>query len=126
MYVWLEVDDEVVGYFAVVPHTVRREEVPSSVGRGSPNVIPGFLIARLALAGSHQGRGEGGELLVASLNVILQAIRTAGGRVIVVDAINERAAAFYEHFGFQRVPMNAGRLILKASSAAASFSLAWP
>ena len=64
VYVWLD-DDQVVGYFAILPHSVRREDVPSAVGRGAPGVIPGFLLARLALSEDLHGQGRGGELLAA-------------------------------------------------------------
>lgn len=125
MYVWLD-DDRVIGYFAILPHVIRREDVPSSVGRGALDVIPGFLLARLALAEDLHGHGLGGELLAGALEAVLTAIRVGGGRVIVVDAIDERAAQFYEHFGFRPVPANSSRFVMKASTAAASLSVAWP
>lgn len=125
VYVWLDGED-VVGYMAVVPHTIRREEVPSAVGRGAPDVIPGFLLARLALSQHLQGTGRGGELLAGALEVTLDAIRAGGGRVIVVDAIDDNARGFYEHFGFRAIPANHDRLVMKASTAAASLSLPWP
>ena len=56
----------------------------------------------------------------------LAAIRLGGGRVIVVDAIDDRAAAFYEHFGFRAIPANPNRFVMKASTAAASLSIDWP
>ena len=59
---WLD-NDHVIGYFAILPHNMRREDVPSAVGRGAPEVIPGFLLARLALSEELHGRGRGGELL---------------------------------------------------------------
>ena len=37
VYVWLDDQAEVIGYFAIAPHNIRREDVPSSVGRGAPN-----------------------------------------------------------------------------------------
>ena len=126
VYVWMDDTDDVVGYLAIAPHTVRREELPSAVGRGAPDVIPGFLLARLAVSESLHGRGHGGELLAVALDRILSAIRLGGGRVIVVDAIDDRARGFYEHFGFRPVPANPDRLIMKASTAAASLSIEWP
>lgn len=125
--VYLRTDDEhrLAGYYAIAPHTVRRKDVPSSVGRGSPDPIPGFLLARLALQRLQQGRGAGGELLVAALQTTLEAIRIGGGRVIVVDAIDDAAHGFYEHFGFRPTPSSPGRLIIKASTAAASLGLDW-
>lgn len=124
--VYLQTDDEqLTGYYAITPHTVRRKDVPSSVGRGSPDPIPGFLLARLALHHSQQGRGAGGELLVAALQTTLEAIQIGGGRVIVVDAIDDAAYGFYEHFGFRPTPSSPGRLATKASTAAASLGLDW-
>lgn len=124
VYSWL--DGRVIGYFAILPHAIRRVDVPSAVGRGAPDVIPGFLLARLALAEDLHGQGLGGELLVGALEAILTAIRVGGGRVIVVDAIDDQAAQFYEHFGFRAVPANSTRLVMKASTAATSLSVPWP
>lgn len=125
VYVRIDDGDAVDGYFAIVPHVVRRSDLPPAVGRGSPDSVPGFLLARLALSGDSQGIGQGGELLVDALRVILDAIRIGGGRVIVVDAIDQRAHGFYEHFGFRPVPDDDGRLVMKASTAAASIGETW-
>ncbi|HVF74508.1 MAG TPA: hypothetical protein VM938_05620 [Acidimicrobiales bacterium] len=125
VYVWLD-DDQVIGYFGILPHAVRRDDLPSSVGRGAPEVIPGFLLARLALSEHLHGRGHGGDLLVGALDTTLAAIRRGGGRVIVVDAIDQRAHDFYVHFGFRPTPANPSRLVMKASTAAASLSVDWP
>jgi GNAT superfamily N-acetyltransferase len=126
VYLWIGDDEQIIGYYAVIPHGIRREDVPASVGRGAPDVIPGFLLARLALSEHLQGQHLGGDLLAEALTTILSAIRIAGGRVIVVDAIDERARGFYEHFGFRSLPLNNYRLVLKASTAATSLSIDWP
>ena len=126
VYLWLDDTERVIGYYAVVPHGIRREDVPSSVGRGAPDVIPGFLLARLALSEELHGQHLGGDLLVEALTTILDAIRLASGRVIVVDAIDDRARGFYEHFGFRSLPLNDDRLVMKASTAAATLSIDWP
>ena len=125
VYLWLD-DDQVIGYFAILPHGIRRDDVPSSVGRGAPEVIPGFLLARLALSEHLHGHGHGGELLVGALDTMLSAIRLGGGRLIVVDAIDQRAHDFYVHFGFRPTPATPGRLVMKAGTAAASLSVDWP
>ena len=125
VYLWLD-DDRAIGYFAILPHGVRRSDLPPSVGRGAPEVIPGFLLARLALSEHLHGRGHGGELLVGALDAMLTAIRIGGGRLIVVDAIDQRAHDFYVHFGFRATPADPGRLVMKASTAAASLSIDWP
>jgi GNAT superfamily N-acetyltransferase len=126
VYLWIGDDEQIIGYYAVVPHGIRREDVPSSVGRGAPDVIPGFLLARLAVSEQFQRQHLGGDLLAEALTTILHAIRIAGGRVIVVDALDERAHGFYEHFGFRSLPLNDHRLVMKASTAATSLSIDWP
>ncbi|MEX2556830.1 MAG: N-acetyltransferase [Actinomycetota bacterium] len=126
VYAWIGDEREVIGYFAIVPHNIRREDVPPAIGRGAPGAIPGFLLARLALSEHLHGGGRGAELLAGAIATILAAIQAGGGRVIVVDAIDDRARGFYEHFGFRPIPANPNRLAMKASSAAASLALPWP
>ncbi|MDX1620458.1 MAG: GNAT family N-acetyltransferase [Nitriliruptorales bacterium] len=125
VYVWCE-QRVVYGYFAIAPHMVHRVDVPSKLGRGSPDVIPGFLLARLAIHSEIQGQGRGAELLILALETMLEAIRAGGGRILVVDAIDENAISFYEYHGFKALPDNPSRLFLKASSAAKSIGIAWP
>jgi GNAT superfamily N-acetyltransferase len=103
-YVWVTDDapEEVLGYFTLAPHVVRRAEVPGRVGHGSPDTIPAILLARLALTHTLHGCGQGGQLLVDALHRALDAVALAGGRLVVVDAIDRDATGFYEHFGFAR------------------------
>jgi len=94
--------------------TSRRLSRPTSSNiwvrsRSDPNnssicVIPGYLLAGLAVAESSQGTGNGGRLLVETLRTTLEAIRVGGGRVIVVDAIDDHAHNFHQHFGFKPIP----------------------
>lgn len=117
---------EVLGYFALAPHVVERDELPPRVGRGAPRRIPAILLAKLALDRRLQGRGLGGELLVHALATIVEAARTAGGKLVVVDAIDDHAAAFYERHDFLPVPDNPHRLVIKLSTVAQALGLAWP
>jgi GNAT superfamily N-acetyltransferase len=116
----------VVGYFALAPHLIERSEVPRHVGRGAAQRIPAILLAKLALHERLQGQGLGAELLVQALNTILVAARSAGGRVVVVDAIDDSAASFYRAHDFRPSPTNPLRLILKLSTAAHALGLTWP
>lgn len=125
-YILVNDSHEVVAYFAFAPHLLTREEAPKKVARTSPVVIPSILLAKLALDRSLHGHGHGGALLAAALEVALEAIRKVGGRLIVVDAIDERAARFTLHHGFTPVPGNPARLVMKASVAASSLGVPWP
>jgi GNAT superfamily N-acetyltransferase len=117
-------DGEVAGYAAISPHAASRQELPSKVARGAPELIPGYLIAKLAIAEEEQGAGLGAELLLAVLAQIIAAARSAGGKLVFVDALNDRSSAFYEALSF--IPCGRGRLVMKLSTAAKQLGLDWP
>lgn len=121
-----DADDAVVGYFAIAPHLLERDAAPRAVGRGAPLQIPAILLAKLALDTSIHGHGLGAELLVFALRTILDAARRAGGRLVIVDAIDAEARAFYEHHDFQPLPGHDHRLVLKLSTAAKALGVDWP
>ena len=117
---------KVVGYFSVAPHLVQRVTAPKKIGRGAPQQIPAVLLAKLAIDRRLQGRGLGSELLVLALEHIVSAARVAGGKVVVVDAIDEDAARFYRSHDFEPLPDSPSRLIQKLSTVAATLGLEWP
>jgi GNAT superfamily N-acetyltransferase len=95
------------------------------LGRGGPRQIPAVLLARLALDESLQGQGLGGALLADALERIVAATETVAARFVVVDAIDEHAALFYEHHGFQRIP-DTRRLIQKLTDVTSALRLDVP
>jgi len=125
-YVLADEDGSVVGYFAITPHLLRREEAPTRIARGAPREIPAVLLAKLAVDRTQQGSGLGSELLVSAIATIVEAARRVGGRLIVVDAINDQARGFYQHHDFQAPPGNDRRLVMKLSTAAKALGVAWP
>jgi GNAT superfamily N-acetyltransferase len=125
-YVLADEANTVAGYFAIAPHVVRRVETPAKLGRGGPREIPSILLAKLALSENLQGTGLGSELLVRALGTIIDAARVAGGKLIVVDAIDTRAAAFYRQHDFAPLPQRPDRLIMKISTASRALSQSWP
>lgn len=125
-YVLVDTDGAVVGYFALTPHYLNRDEAPPRLARGAPRQIPAILLAKLAVDRSIQGQGLGAELLVRALDIIVDAARRAGGRVVVVDAIDDTAKAFYEHHDFQALPGHDRRLVMKLSTAADALGVQWP
>jgi predicted N-acetyltransferase YhbS len=125
-YVLVDGAANVVGYFAIAPHLVEREELPRRIGRGAPSRIPALLLAKLALDEGLHGQGLGGELLLHALTKIVTAARAAGGKLVVVDAIDETAAAFYRAHDFQATGADPHRLVMKISTAARALELPWP
>lgn len=94
---------QVVGYYALAMSSVVHDQAPSRLRRGMPDPVPVVLLARLAIDMSEQGRQLGGHLLVDALRRCVRGGREFGARAVVVDALNEEAAAFYEHFDFHRL-----------------------
>jgi GNAT superfamily N-acetyltransferase len=125
-YVVIDAGGEVVGYFAVAPHTIDRATVPRGVGRGAPNQIPAVLLAKIALDRRLHAQGLGSELLVVALGTIVDAARRVGGKFVVVDAIDDSAAAFYAHHEFIAVPADPHRFVRKLSTIAKALGQPWP
>ncbi len=125
-YVLVDEQGQVVGYFAVAPHTIDRGDLSARSGRGAPRQIPAILLGKLALAEELRGQRLGGELLVMALRTIVGAARRAGGKFVVIDAIDESTAAFCSHHGFDPVPQNSLRLTRKLSSIAEAIGEPWP
>jgi hypothetical protein len=102
-WVWLDKSETVVAYYALAAHKISRDELPRKIGRGGPAEIPAVLLARLALC--ELLRGNLGEVLLAdAMSRVVAATRIVAARVVVVDALHEKVAAFYERLGFRRVP----------------------
>lgn len=125
-YLLVDTDDTVVGYFALAPHLLQRADAPPRLARGAPQQIPAILLAKLALDFSLHGQGLGTELLVHALITIVTAARRAGGRVVLVDAIDDDARAFYEHHDFHPLPDRADRLVIRLSTVAKALGEPWP
>lgn len=103
----------VVGYYALTAGSVRPEEAPSRVSKGlAKHPIGVILLARLAADKREQGRGLGKALLKDALLRIASAANEIGARAILVHAVDEDARGFYEHFGFERSPMDEFELML--------------
>jgi len=126
-YVLVDIEtNSIVGYFAIAPHLVERDAVPAQIGRGAPRQIPAVLLAKLALDQRSQGTGLGRVLLVRALEKIVDVAKSAGGKLVVVDAIDDEAAEFYEHQDFVPVPGNTNRLVMKISTVARELGITWP
>jgi GNAT superfamily N-acetyltransferase len=112
--VWHDGNDAVVAYYGLAAHVIEREKLSNRLARGNPERIPAMLLARLALDRSIQGSGLGSVLLAEALEKILAASQNVAVRFVVVDAIDEQAAKFYQKHGFRETPVS-HRLVRKVS-----------
>ncbi len=100
-WVWTKPGSNVVdAYFSIAPTQVARDVLTPSQA-GGVAVVPGYLLARLALNRSLQGKRVGGLVLYNALELIVTGSDQTGGRLIVVDAIDARAERFYAKFDFK-------------------------
>jgi GNAT superfamily N-acetyltransferase len=94
-------DDEVIGFYTIVAGEVRHADAPERVVKGMPrHPVPLLVLARLAVHVKAQGRGIGAGLLLDALSRTLQVAEMIGVRALAVHAKDDRAVAFYRHFGF--------------------------
>lgn len=96
-------DGAVFGYYSLVAGEVDHGEATESVRKGLPRhfPIPVAILARFAVDARRQGEGLGAKLLDDALKRICRAAEEVAVRAVVVHAIDDAAAAFYERFGFR-------------------------
>lgn len=102
VYVWHSEDDRVLAYFTLSSYAVGRGELPNRFRYGEYRAIPALLLGKLALDRTIQGQRLTGLLIADVVTEAVKASQHAAARYLVVDALNERAAAIYERFGFVR------------------------
>lgn len=74
--------------------------------------IPSILIARLAVDRRYQGQGIGALTLADALGVCATASVDIGVEIVVVDAIDQGATAFYKRHGFAPLTTDGRRLYI--------------
>ncbi len=95
-----DADKTILGFYSLSPASVDYARTPEIVRRGlARHDVPGFRLARLAVDRRFQGQGIGGQLLLAAGRRSLLASAEVGGVVLVIDATNERVAAWYANYG---------------------------
>jgi GNAT superfamily N-acetyltransferase len=110
-------DSSVLGYYTLLAGQLRHEAATPAVRKGQSQhfPIPIALLARLAIDKSHQGKGFGAELLRDALARVQLASAQVAVRAVVVHAIDERAAGFYERFGFRALTATPRTLMVTLS-----------
>jgi GNAT superfamily N-acetyltransferase len=86
--------------------------------------VPVFRLARLAVDRSLQGRGLGGELLLAAGERTLAVAAEVGGVALAIDAKDAAAARWYQRFGAQPLLDDPRKLVLPLAVVADAFQTA--
>ena len=91
----------VAGYYGLSPTSVVPAMVPRAVRTGQPpNPVPCLLLGQLATDLAWAGRGIGTGLLRHALIRSVAGAQLIGGRALVVNSLDEEAAAFWRTHGF--------------------------
>lgn len=116
-FVLPDTDGTVIGYYTTSMGGVDFLSLPAEFRMKLPKYpVPVARIARLAVDIKKQGQGWGEFLLVDALQRIRAASVVIAAFGVVVDAKDEKAKAFYLHFGFTSFENNPLTLFLPTAS----------
>jgi GNAT superfamily N-acetyltransferase len=120
--VFVAIDDQggIVGFYSLSSFTLAIADLPPEHAKRLPrhDAIPAALIGRLARDEKVRGEGIGAVLLADAVRRVIGASRSLAVFAIMVEATDEKAAAFYRDFGFAPFPNRPLRLFMPASEAA--------
>lgn len=109
----------VLGYYSISPASLVYDRVPTAVTKGlARHEVPAFRLGRLAVDRSVQGLGLGGQLLLAAGTRALAVAAQVGGVAMLIDAKDERAAAWYQRYGALPLIDDARALVLPLTTIA--------
>lgn len=116
-------ESQVIGYYTLSSASVDHDAWPPELARRLPRYpqMPVTLLGRLAVDANHQGGGHGKRLLMDALYRSWQASQQIASMAVIVDAIDERACAFYQAFDFLVFPDQDLRLFLPMATIAQLF-----
>ncbi len=92
-----ETPQQLVGYYSLSAFSLDVNDLPEKLRKGLPRYpVPAVLLGRFAVAEFHQGKGFGSFLFTDALKRISQASQAMAVYAVTVDALNDRAAEFYQ------------------------------
>lgn len=104
----------VAGFYTLSQYAVNLAALPVEIARRLPKYpeVPATLIGRLAISQEFRGQRLGQFLLLDALRRALNQSRHVASAAVIVDAKDESARRFYEHFDFIPLPGAPNRLFL--------------
>ncbi|KGT87129.1 GCN5 family acetyltransferase [Erwinia typographi] len=109
----LEDTFRVVGYYSIATGSISHVNLGRSLRQNMPDPVPVILLGRLAIDVSAQGHRFGKWLLNDAVMRVSNLADQVGIKAIMVHAIDDRARAFYEYFGFTQSPVTSHTLFYK-------------
>lgn len=103
----------ILGYCSLAAAQLQLHDLQPADRRRLPAYpVPAVRLSRLAVASDVQGSGYGRLLLGHAMNCCMTLRGQLGVRMLIVDALDERAAAFYRLHGFHETAEHALTLYL--------------
>lgn len=91
----------ILGYYTLGAAQVDAVGLPEAARKRLPRFpVPCFRMGRLACSLEQQGSGLGRLLLGCAVDRCLKAREQVAAYALIVDAKDDTAKAFYEHYGF--------------------------
>lgn len=107
----------ILGFHTTCAATISAEILPQTLSKKLPRYpIPCILLARLAVDLVSQGIGIGKLLLKDAIEKTLLISDVVGAFALIVEAKDENAKSFYEHYGFLSFPYLPQKLFLPVST----------
>ena len=111
------ITSNIAGYYTISAASIPLVDLPPEEIKRLPRypTVPAVRIGRLAVDQRFQGRGLGAALLADATTRTLKA--DAAAFTLLVEAKNDRAVAFYQHFGFRILASRPRTLFLPLATA---------
>lgn len=94
--------ERILGYYTLSAAEVERQRLAEVERKKLPGYpVPCFRMGRLACRTDQRGLGFGKLLLGCAVDRCLKARQQVAAYALLVDAKDDVAKAFYEHFGFK-------------------------
>jgi GNAT superfamily N-acetyltransferase len=106
----------ILGFYTISPGAIAFAHVPTALTRQLGRYeVPVFRLGRLAVDLPMQGRGLGGDLLLAAGARAHAVAEKVGGVALAIDAKDAQAARWYARFGAMRLLDDPLKLVLPLS-----------
>lgn len=101
--------EDIAGFYTISPSVIRGVGLPKSRQAGKPTMAhPSWLIGELAVRKDLRGKKENGSvgaaLLCHAVHMACDLSVMAGGRLVMLDPLNDTLGKWYEDHGFLRLP----------------------
>ena len=113
--------DRIAGYYTLAATAIHLAELPPEIIKKLPKypLVPATLLGRLAVNQRYQGQGVGSFLLIDALRRSFNS--EIASMAVVVDALDDKAHAFYKHHQFIPFQEQSQRLYLPMTTIAKLF-----